>query len=93
MKVYPVKTTNFTAIAEMIKSKCNTGHRRRVSVLHMHGQVAGRSPLPPLFQAVLLPVHPALVGGAALAVPTLPPAAAAARARQLPLGRRHHPAA
>ena len=44
---------------------------RRVPLFHLHGEAAERAPLPALLQALLLPLHPEVAHGAAVAVPPL----------------------
>ena len=66
---------------------------RRVPLLHLHGEAAERAPLPALLQALLLPLHPEVADGAAVAVPPLQGVAAHSRAGQLPLGGGGHAAA
>lgn len=54
----------------------NRGRHRGVTgrclpLLHLHGETVQRPPLPALFQALLLPLHPEVANGAEEPVPTL----------------------
>ena len=58
----------------------------RFQMLHLHGEAAERSPVSPLLQVVLLPLHQAVDDGAAVAVPALQGVVAHTRIGQLQMG-------